>query len=97
MVDLVAQSSNLGALIQGPGGNIMAEYQNIFTRVQVRGPAHIGVSLPRGSWTRTGTPSFSYLLGLIGDAQLGPIYLGTTGLASLICGFVASRRTLNTN
>ena len=67
----------------------MAEYQNIFTRVQVRGPTHMGVALPRGSWARLGKPGFSRLLGLIGDAQIGPIYLGFAGVASLICGFLA--------
>ncbi len=65
------------------------EYQNIFTRVQVRGPAHMGPHLPRGSMARLGKPGFSYLLGLFGDAQIGPIYLGLTGIASLICGFIA--------
>ena len=49
----------------------MAEYQNIFTRVQVKGPGHMGVPLPRGSWARTGKPFHSYLLGLFGDAQIG--------------------------
>ncbi len=55
----------------------MAEYQNIFTRVQVRAPAYAGVPLPRGSWARAGQavlrPTGS---GKIGDAQIGPIYLG---------------------
>jgi photosynthetic reaction center M subunit len=67
----------------------MAEYQNIFTRVQVRGPVHGGIALPRGSWNRLGKPFQSRLLGLIGDAQVGPIYLGFAGVASLICGFFA--------
>jgi photosynthetic reaction center M subunit len=67
----------------------MAEYQNIFTRVQVRGPAHMGPALPSGSWARSGTPGFSYLAGLVGDAQIGPIYLGFTGIAALVCGFIA--------
>jgi photosynthetic reaction center M subunit len=31
----------------------------------------------------------SYWLGKIGDSQIGPIYLGTLGLLSLVCGFVA--------
>ena len=39
--------------------------------------------------TRSGKPGFSYLLGLFGDAQVGPIYLGFTGIASLLCGFIA--------
>ena len=42
----------------------MAEYQNIFTRVQVRGPIHMGTALPRGSWTRLGKPGFSRSAGV---------------------------------
>jgi len=67
----------------------MAEYQNIFTRVQVRGAPDPGVALPAGSLPRVGAPRFSYWLGLIGEAQIGPIYLGFTGVASLICGLLA--------
>ena len=67
----------------------MAEYQNLFTRVQVRGPIHSGVPLPRGNWTRDGNPFFVSLMGWIGNAQIGPIYLGATGVASLLCGFIA--------
>ena len=33
--------------------------------------------------------SFSYWLGMIGNAQIGPIYLGYLGVLSLICGFAA--------
>ncbi|MFN7570823.1 MAG: photosynthetic reaction center subunit M, partial [Betaproteobacteria bacterium] len=65
-----------------------AEYQNIFTRVQVRGPAHMGPATS-GSWTRNPTTFFNYWLGKIGDAQIGPVYLGFTGLASILCGFIA--------
>jgi photosynthetic reaction center M subunit len=67
----------------------MAEYQNIFTRVQIRGGPDMGVPIETGPWERQGEPVFSYWLGKIGDAQIGPVYLGTLGLASLICGFVA--------
>ena len=67
----------------------MSEYQNIFTRVQVRGPVHMGTALPRGSWVRTGQPGYSRMLGWFGDPQIGPIYLGLSGLASLVCGFIA--------
>ena len=67
----------------------MATYQNIFTQVQVRGPAYPGMALPRGSWQRDGKPGFSHLLGVIGSAQLGPIYLGWAGIMSLIFGFAA--------
>jgi photosynthetic reaction center M subunit len=66
------------------------EYQNIFTRIQVRAPhAPMGTPLPHGSWTRSGQPLFVYWLGRFGDAQIGPIYLGTLGVASLMFGFLA--------
>jgi photosynthetic reaction center M subunit len=67
----------------------MAEYQNIFTSVQLRAPAYEGVALPPGSSQRSWTPSFSYFLGKFGDPQVGPLYLGFTGIASLFCGFIA--------
>ncbi len=67
----------------------MTEYQNLFNRVQVRGPAHEGIALPAGSWPRRGLARFSYWFGLLGDSQVGPIYLGWTGLASILCFFVA--------
>jgi photosynthetic reaction center M subunit len=66
----------------------MAEYQNIFTRVQVHGAPDMGVPMP-GDWNRIGKPRFNALLGRFGDAQIGPIYLGGLGTASLICGFIA--------
>jgi photosynthetic reaction center M subunit len=86
VVELVAQYADLALRIRG---SVMAEYQNIFTRIQVRGPTYPGIPLERGSWARSGKPFYSYLLGKFGDAQIGPIYLGTTGIASLICGFIA--------
>ncbi|MCU0758328.1 MAG: photosynthetic reaction center subunit M [Steroidobacteraceae bacterium] len=67
----------------------MAEYQNIFTPVQVRSPHYMGPPLTPGLGTRVGTPGTSWLLGKIGDFQVGPIYLGWTGLTSLLCGFIA--------
>jgi photosynthetic reaction center M subunit len=75
-----------------------AEYQNIFTRVQVRGPAHLGVALPpgSGSWIRQGQPTFFHWLGRFGDAQVGPIYLGWLGLASIVC-FVAAFEIIGLN
>ena len=75
-----------------------AEYQNIFTRVQVRGPAHAGVALAPGSgtWVRQGRPRFIHWLGRIGDAQIGPIYLGWLGLASIVF-FVAAFEIIGLN
>jgi photosynthetic reaction center M subunit len=67
----------------------MAYYQNIFTQVQLRAHPEAGVPLPATDDPRVGTPSFSYWMGKLGNAQLGPLYLGKLGLASLICGFLA--------
>jgi photosynthetic reaction center M subunit len=67
----------------------MLEYQNIFTRVQAHGPADLGVPMRDSEFPRVGKPSFNRLFGKIGDAQVGPIYLGFLGLTSLVFGFVA--------
>jgi len=64
-------------------------YQNIFTQVQVRAAAEMGVPLPEGDWARDGNPGASHLMGKIGEAQIGPFYLGRLGLASLVLGFLA--------
>lgn len=67
----------------------MAVYQNILTQIQVRGPVEEGVPLSSGDSPREGDAWFSRLLGIIGNAQVGPIYLGWTGVASLFFGFIA--------
>lgn len=67
----------------------MAQYQNILTQIQLTAPAELGNPLPAGDSERTGTPWFSYWAGKIGDAQIGPIYLGTLGFLSLVCGVIA--------
>ncbi len=66
-----------------------AQYQNLFTRVQVAAPSYPGVPLERGNKEREGPPLHVHLLGRLGDAQIGPFYLGWFGLASLMCGFIA--------
>jgi photosynthetic reaction center M subunit len=67
----------------------MAQYQNLFTTVQAVGPTHHGVELGHGNSRRTGEPLIVYLAGVIGNAQIGPIYLGGLGVASLILGTLA--------
>jgi len=67
----------------------MVRYQSIFTRVQVQAPIYSGVPLDGPHWPRVGKGQLNYWLGKIGDAQVGPVYLGWMGLASLICGFIA--------
>ena len=65
------------------------EYQTIFTQVQVQGPAEMGVD-PTGTLAaeRTKSASFSTIAGLFGNAQLGPVYLGTFGVISLVTGLI---------
>ncbi len=65
------------------------EYQNLFNRTQIEGKLDEGAPLGWGRENRRGKPFSSYLLGLIGAHQVGPFYLGPTGIASLICGFIA--------
>ena len=65
----------------------MAYYQNIFTQVQVRA-ASPDPGVPIHNEDRSAA-TFWHLLGRLGNAQIGPIYLGYTGLLSLICGFTA--------
>ncbi|NNK78829.1 MAG: photosynthetic reaction center subunit M, partial [Litoreibacter sp.] len=65
----------------------MPEYQNIFTQVQVQGTPEWGMDNENNMMAdRAGAPRYSTLVGWIGNAQLGPIYLGTFGLVSLITG-----------
>ncbi len=65
----------------------MPEYQNIFTQVQVQGPAEWGMDdSGKMMAERGGTPFFSTLVGYVGNAQIGPIYLGWTGMISLAAG-----------
>jgi photosynthetic reaction center M subunit len=66
------------------------EYQNIFTQVQVQGTPEWGMDDTGENLTadRSGKPFFSTLVGLFGNAQIGPIYLGWTGVVSIACGFL---------
>ncbi len=66
----------------------MAEYQNIFTQVQVRAAPEMGVVEGVDLSNRTKGASFSTTLGWLGNAQLGPIYLGTFGVISLATGLI---------
>ena len=64
----------------------MAEYQNIFTQVQVRGAPEMGMTESVDLSNRTKSASFSSLAGWFGNAQLGPVYLGAMGVISLASG-----------
>ena len=68
----------------------MPEYQNIFTQVQVRGPVEVGLDNEYNmAADRLGKGWFSSLFGFLGNAQLGPFYLGWTGMVGLATGFMA--------
>jgi photosynthetic reaction center M subunit len=65
----------------------MFQNQNIFTQIQVKGfePA----PEVQDSEFRIGTGRLVKLIGWFANAQLGPIYLGYLGIASLIFGAIA--------
>jgi photosynthetic reaction center M subunit len=72
----------------------MPQYQNLFTQIQVEGPADLGIPLDREIDQRErGTTTWHvHLLGRIGNAQIGPFYLGFLGVASIfffVIGFTA--------
>lgn len=67
----------------------MSAYQNIFTQVQVRSHPEMGVATNEVDAWRVGKPGFVHWIGRIGNAQIGPMHLGWTGVASLLCGFLA--------
>ncbi len=67
----------------------MARYQNIFTQVQLVHAPEMGMPLPAGDERRIEMTGFSYWMGKFGQAQIGPIYLGWLGVASLLFGFLA--------
>ncbi len=62
----------------------MAEYQNIFTQVQVAGAPDLGIDNDnRIADERYGTPVISRLLGWVGNAQVGPVHLGMYGVIAV--------------
>ena len=65
------------------------DYQNIFTRIQVRGPDDTGPPIESQIYKRGTSIFHNYWLGKIGDAQIGPIYLGWYGSVSLLFGIIA--------
>jgi photosynthetic reaction center M subunit len=66
----------------------MAEYQNIFTQVQVRGAPEMGMTGDVDLGNRSRGASFSNLAGWLGNAQVGPFYLGAMGTISLMSGLI---------
>nr|CAQ17021.1 photosynthetic reaction centre M subunit [Rhodovulum marinum] len=94
VVDLVEQHADL-ARYRGcrrwPRSDVtMAEYQNIFTQVQVAGSGDWGMDNENNMMEErvAGIGNFP-ILGWFGNAQLGPIYLGYAGVISIFAGFTA--------
>ena len=48
----------------------MAEYQNLFTAVQVTGPLHDGVPQDKPALSRSGKPFLLHIAGRLGNAQI---------------------------
>ncbi len=86
MVELVAQPANLGLRVRGKK---MATYQNIFTQVQLRAAPEMGPPMDDPHAKRSQAGGFFYWAGKIGNAQIGPIYLGWMGTLALLFGFIA--------
>ncbi|MEM8571228.1 MAG: photosynthetic reaction center subunit M [Pseudomonadota bacterium] len=67
----------------------MIEYQNIFTQVQVQGPPEMGMDNENLiAEERAGDPGNSTWIGILGNAQIGPVYLGYLGVLSIATGFL---------
>ncbi len=66
----------------------MAEYYNIFSQVQIQGPPEMGMEENADLRERSNGTRFSQLFGYLGNAQLGPFYLGAWGVLSLFAGFM---------
>ncbi len=67
----------------------MARYQNIFTQVQLVHAPEMGMPMNGSNDPRSTMTGWSYWMGKFGQAQIGPIYLGWLGIASLMFGFAA--------
>jgi photosynthetic reaction center M subunit len=66
----------------------MAEYQNIFNQLQVRAAPEMGMVEQVPLHERGRLAGFSSLAGWLGNAQIGPFYLGTMGVISLMSGLI---------
>ena len=64
----------------------LIKYETIFNQTQLTGPAEMGVDTddPRDTLDRGKDTGRSYLAGLFGNSQLGPIYMGFLGWGALV-------------
>ena len=66
----------------------MSAFENIFSQVEIW-PEKPELGVAGDIVEREKGTIFVYLAGLVGNAQIGPIYLGTLGIVSLVFGFMA--------
>ena len=84
MVDLVAKLTNLGVREN------KLWYSKYLHSSSLNHPPELGVALPEdGHEPRFNNTFINRWLGLIGHAQIGPFYLGWTGLGALTFGLLA--------
>ena len=86
MVELVAQSSDLALSIRER--TRVAYIKTSSRKFRCAAKRRTSAS-PSQAMKRPKDAGFVYLLGIFGNAQVGPIYLGYLGVLSLIFGFIA--------
>jgi len=66
------------------------QYQNLFTQIQPVSKPHDGVPLKGpDNDERIIKPFLLHIAGRLGNAQIGPLYLGKVGIASAFCFIIA--------
>ncbi|MBI1403514.1 MAG: photosynthetic reaction center subunit M [Porphyrobacter sp.] len=67
----------------------MANFHSLYSQIQIHGPHEKPFDLPPHNSSHIFGSVLSRWAGKFGDPQIGPSYLGASGVASLICGFIA--------
>ena len=67
----------------------MSAYESFYNQVTIRGPVAREPNLPITDEKRIPKYAYFYWLGKLGDPQVGPFYLGWSGIFSLLFGFAA--------
>ena len=67
----------------------MSAYESFYNQVTIRGPVAREPNLPVTDEKRIPKYAYFYWLGKLGDPQVGPFYLGWSGIFSLLFGFAA--------
>jgi photosynthetic reaction center M subunit len=67
----------------------MAKFHTLYTAIVLHGPLDAGLPSEQSSGNAKPKMGQLSLLGRLGETQIGPIYIGTEGIISLICGFIA--------